>query len=58
MIAVEGGCNESLEKIRWLYMNKYATKVDYATSLRARQEYLEESRSEQRDEAAAKLGPE
>lgn len=54
-ITAAGGCNVSLEKIRWLYMNKYATKDDYAKALRAYQEYLEEIRSEQRDEAAAIL---
>ena len=58
MIAVEGGYNKSLKTIQQLYLNGYATKDDYAKALRAYQEYLEEIRSEQRDEAAATLGPE
>ena len=53
MIAVEGGNKTSLETIKALYLNGYATKDDYAKSLRAYQAYLDEVRSEQRDEAAA-----
>ena len=53
MIAVEGGNKTSLETIKALYLNGYATKDDYTKSLRAYQAYLDEVKSEQRDEAAA-----
>ena len=47
------GYNKSLEEIKELYNNGYATKDDYETALRARQAYVAEVRSSQRDEAAA-----
>jgi len=53
MIAVRSGDVESLKKIGWLYSNGHATKEDYGTALRVRQAYLDEIRSDQRDEAAA-----
>ena len=36
-----------------MYKNGHATKDDYAKALRAHQAYLDEIRSDQRDEAAA-----
>ena len=56
MIAIEGGYEVSLEKIKHIFMDEhthYATKDDYAKALRAYQTYIEEIRSDQRDEAAA-----
>ena len=52
-IAAGVGDGESLNKIKKLFMNGYATKVDYENALRARQTYLDEIRSVQRDQAAA-----
>ena len=43
----------SLEGIRTLFMGGYITKDDYATALRKFQEYLDDIKSKQRDEAAA-----
>ena len=56
MIAVESGFAESLKKIQQLYTSGYASKGDYATALRAYQAYLDEIRSDKRDEAAAESG--
>ena len=53
MISVASGDAGSLKKIQQLYSNGHATKEDYSTSLRAYQEYLNEVKSVQRDEAAA-----
>ena len=53
MIAVESGFGESLKKIQQLYTSGYASKGNYATALRAYQAYLDEIRSDKRDEAAA-----
>jgi len=53
MIAVRSGNSESLEGIKQLYSNAYATKEDYTTALKAYQEYLAEIKSDQRDKAAA-----
>ena len=53
MIAAEGGDHNCLKKIQGLYMNGQATKDDYALALRYYQAYLDEIKSEQRDEAAA-----
>jgi len=47
------GCSDSLKAIKQMFMNGYATKDDYGTALRALQSYLDEVRSNQRDEAAA-----
>ena len=52
-IAVEDGERNSLKAIKELYMDGLATKEDYAKALRAYQAYLDEIKSEQRDEAAA-----
>ena len=53
MIATEGGSTTSLEYIKKLYSNGYATKDDYANALRSYQAYLNEVKSDQRNEAAA-----
>ena len=53
MIAAGYGDNDSLEMIKQMFMNKYATKDDYAKALRAYQASLVEIKSPQRDEAAA-----
>jgi len=53
MIAVEGGEYDSLKKIQGLYTYGHATKDDYAKALRSYQSYLDEIKSDQRDEAAA-----
>jgi len=53
MIAVGGGFNLSLERIKELYSEGVATKDDYTKALRLYQEYLGEVKSRQRDEAAA-----
>ena len=47
------GCSDSLKVIRQLYTHELATKDDYANALRAHQTYLNEIKSDQRDEAAA-----
>ena len=53
MTAVRDGDMISLENIKCLYSNSQATKDDYAKALRAYQAYLDEIKSDQRDEAAA-----
>ena len=53
MIAVGDGHNNSVKSIQLFYEGGYATKEDYTNALRAYQKYLDEIRSEQRDEAAA-----
>jgi len=53
MIAVKGGSNDSLETIRKMVTIGLATKDDYATALESYQVYLDEIKSNQRDEAAA-----
>ena len=53
MISTRGGNVQSLESIKELFMKGYATKKDYADALQARQAYLDEIRSDQRDKAAA-----
>ena len=52
MIAVEYGCDKSLVHIKQLYMTGNATKDDYAKALRSHQAYLNEIKSDQRNEAA------
>ena len=56
MIAVRGGCPHLVKAIQLLYMNGHATKDHYANALRAHQAYLNEIKTDQRDEAAAALG--
>ena len=53
MIAVRGGDSDSLDCIKKMYSNQYATKGDYTKALVAYQGYLVEVKSAQRDEAAA-----
>jgi hypothetical protein len=53
MIAAGSGCTDSLEKIKLFFMNRGATKDDYAKALRAYQANLVEIKSPQRDQAAA-----
>ena len=53
MIAVKDGNSDSLEIIKLFYSKGLATKDDYAKSLRTYQAYLDEIKSDQRDEAAA-----
>jgi len=53
LIAVAHGDNSSLDCIKNLYSKGFATKEDYTKALRLYQEYLEEIKSPQRDEAAA-----
>ena len=52
LISVGGGINESLKNIQKLFMDGHATKDDYTKALLAYQMYLDEIRSEQRDQAA------
>jgi len=53
MISVSSGDPDSLENIRRMFLNGYATKDDYANALRSHQAYLDAIKSDQRDEAAA-----
>ena len=53
MIAVKDGGLESLKIIKHFYSLGYAEKDDYAKALRSYQSYLDEIKSDQRDEAAA-----
>ena len=53
MIAVRGGCYNSLNMIKKMYSNEYATKEDYIKALQLYQEYLGDIKSAQRDKAAA-----
>ena len=53
MIAVRSGCNDSVNLVRKMYRNEHATKDDYSKALRGYQSYLDEVKSDQRDEAAA-----
>ena len=53
MIAAGEGQNKSVKGIQQLYMDGHATKEDYTKALLAYQAYLDDVRSEQRDQAAA-----
>jgi len=53
MISVRGGAKNSLDNIQNLYKNGHATKDDYSKALQSYQIYLDEIKSDQRDEAAA-----
>ena len=53
MIAVRSGYDESLNVIKGLYSEGYATKEDYTKALQSYQDYLGEIKSTQRDEAAS-----
>ena len=52
MIAVKCGFNISLKGIKELYMEGHATKDDYTNALQSYQSYLDDIKSNQRDEAA------
>jgi len=52
-IAVKDGNANALKGIKLLYKEGEATKDEYAKALRSYQSYLDEIRSDQRDEAAA-----
>jgi hypothetical protein len=53
MIAAGGGDDNSLQRIRELYIHKHATKEAYVKALRTHQAYLDGIRSIERDAAAA-----
>ena len=53
MIAVSSGNTESLNMIKEMYSNGFATKEDYTKALQSYQAYLLEIKCAQRDEAAA-----
>jgi len=53
MIAVKDGNAKSLENIKQCYIDGHASKEDYTKALRLRQAYLDEIKSDQRDEAFA-----
>ena len=53
MISAGIGYSDSLKQIQQLYTEGNATKDDYTKALRAHQTYLDEIRSDQRDQAAA-----
>ena len=52
-IAAGDGQNESVKGVQQLYLNGNAIKEDYTKALLAYQKYLDEIKSEQRDQAAA-----
>ena len=56
VIAVRDGSARSLKNIKQLYKIGYATKDDYAKALHSYQAYVDEIKSDQRDEAAADGG--
>ena len=53
MIAARDGETTSMENIKMMYENGDATKDDYTKALRGHLSYLDEIKSDQRDEAAA-----
>jgi len=53
MIAVKDGDFGTLKNIKLLYSEGHATKDDYAKALRSYRAYLDEIKSDQRDEAVA-----
>ena len=53
MIAVRGGCTDSVKNIQQMYKNGHVAKDQYANALRSHQAYLVEIKSDQRDKAAA-----
>ena len=53
MIAAKGGSLESLKNIKSMSMKGFATKDDFEEALCAYQAYLDDIKSDQRDEAAA-----
>ena len=53
MIAVRGGHTDSVKEIQRMCKYGLATKDQYANALRSHQAYINEIKSDQRDEAAA-----
>ena len=53
MIAVRGGITHSVKKIQELYMDGHVAKDHYANALRSHQAYLDEIKSDQREQAVA-----
>jgi TPR repeat protein len=53
LISCGRGSNSSSENIKGLFMKGHATKEDYEKALRSYQQYIDEIKSDQRDEAAA-----
>ena len=53
MIAVRGGCTDSVKEIQELYMDGHVAKDEYANALRSHQAYINEIKCDQRDKAAA-----
>ena len=56
IIAAQNGYYDALERIKTMYSDKEATVGDYANALESYQTYLDEIKSDQRDEAAAYKG--
>lgn len=52
-VAAKDGDTQSVKNIKNMYMDGDVTKDDYAKALLSYQGYLDEIRSDQRDEAAA-----
>ena len=53
MIAVASGNSKSLQMVKKFYSDGYATKEEYTKALKSYKAYLDEIKSDQRDEAAA-----
>jgi len=53
LIASAFGCSNSLDSIRGLFKEGFATKDDYMNALKGYQEYLGDIKSDQRDDAAS-----
>lgn len=53
MIAARAGLDDSLSRIRQCFVNGHATKDDFEQALRAHKESNDETKSDQRDKAAA-----
>ena len=53
MIAVRGGHTKALKELKQLYMDGHGIKDHYANALRSHQAYLNEIKSDQREQAAA-----
>lgn len=53
LLACEGGHPAALESIKCCFMKRTATKDDYEKALRSYQQYLEDIKSVERDEAFA-----
>ena len=57
IIAAKSGGKESLHNVKLAYMDKIVTKDEYASTLRAHQQRLDEMKSVARDKAAEVYGP-